>query len=884
MNYPVWELTGVGGAQLVALIAVLHVYISHLAVGGGIFIWLTDLKGFREGNPEIHAYVKQHTWFFLLLTMVFGGMTGVGIWFVIALVSPAATSALIHAFVFGWAIEWVFFLGEILSLLVYHYCFDRLDRKTRLNLAFLYALFAWLSLVVINGILCFMLTPGRWLETQNFWDGFFNPTYFPSLFFRTFAALTFAGLFGYVTTVFLKDGDFRTRMMRYCTGWLLLPAIGLIPSAVWYWASVPAETREVTFGMNPATMGYVYVLLAASVLIFVIGLLQARKWPLAVQRAFTFVLIPIGLAWMGGFEYTREIARKPYLIHGFMYSTSIRASEVDALNKTGALPAAKWTAIHEVTRDNRAEAGRELFNLQCLSCHTVGGARDILSRTETLTPLGLVSVLTGQGKMSPYMPEFAGTAAEKWALATYIFEGLHGKTVALPEAYEAVDREPEIPAFDTEKAAYVLLAWSELGMHNLSDSDPWFVLMPPGNTLEAQLIKRGPKPQLVTEGVTLSYRVEAGFENPSAHVPFWDYSASTFGKTFDKNVGLSGLGLSGEFAPDGERQGFVARHIPVVPYSDDGTFNPYPLFTVEARDAESGNLLGSTQVVAPVSTEMGCRNCHGGGWRWKGIAGVADETAENILKIHDQRSGTDLLAQARAGQPRLCQSCHADPALGAAGDPARRNLSAAMHGFHANTMPYSDERACALCHPANPEGKTQCLRGMHKILEVTCVGCHGTMPDHALSLLVEQAEVAGTARTMANLKPVSVERVEDIRPRTPWLNEPDCTSCHVRFEEPDADATGFNRWVSSPDRLFRARTDNAGVRCPACHGATHAVYPTDSPFGANRDHIQPLQYTGLPLPIGSDMKCEVCHTKKMDVSLHHRNTVRMFRNRFVLEE
>ncbi|MEJ2054975.1 MAG: hypothetical protein P8X42_13725, partial [Calditrichaceae bacterium] len=167
MNYPVWELRTIGGGSMIALIAVLHVYIAHLAVGGGLFLWITDWKGFRENNPDIHAYVKKHTWFFLLLTMVFGGLTGVGIWFIIALVSPAATSSLIHNFVFGWAIEWVFFVGEITALLVYHYKFDDLGRKARLNVAFLYFLFAWLSLVIINGILSFMLTPGAWLETKN---------------------------------------------------------------------------------------------------------------------------------------------------------------------------------------------------------------------------------------------------------------------------------------------------------------------------------------------------------------------------------------------------------------------------------------------------------------------------------------------------------------------------------------------------------------------------------------------------------------------------------------------------------------------------------------------------------------------------------------------
>ena len=50
--------------------------------GSLLFLWLTDWKGFKEDSFRIHDYVRTHTWFFLLLTMVFGGMTGVGIWFI----------------------------------------------------------------------------------------------------------------------------------------------------------------------------------------------------------------------------------------------------------------------------------------------------------------------------------------------------------------------------------------------------------------------------------------------------------------------------------------------------------------------------------------------------------------------------------------------------------------------------------------------------------------------------------------------------------------------------------------------------------------------------------------------------------------------------------
>ena len=228
MNYPVWYLPNLGGGLLIAIIAVLHVVISHLAVGGGLFLVLTERKAVRTKNSALLEYVRKHTWFFLLLTMVFGGMSGVGIWFIISLVNPAATSSLIHTFVFGWAIEWVFFIGEIVALLIYHYRFGKMDHKPHMVLGWLYFIFAWLSFFIINGILGFMLTPGDWLETGSFWDGFFNPSFLPSLIFRTCISLIFAGVFGLVTGAWLKDADTRRLVFRQCARWMYAPLL------VWY--------------------------------------------------------------------------------------------------------------------------------------------------------------------------------------------------------------------------------------------------------------------------------------------------------------------------------------------------------------------------------------------------------------------------------------------------------------------------------------------------------------------------------------------------------------------------------------------------------------------------------------------------------------------------
>lgn len=885
MNYPIWELTTIGGGSLIALISILHVYIAHLAVGGGLFLWLTDWKGFRENNSDIHDYVKKHTWFFLLITMVFGGITGVGIWFIIALVSPAATSTLIHHFVFGWAIEWVFFIGEISALLIYHYKFDVLGRKARLNVAFLYFLFAWLSLVIINGILSFMLTPGKWLETQYFWHGFFNPSYFPSLFFRTFMALIIAGLFGYVTSVFLKEGTMRNMMIRYCTKWLLFPLPGLIIAAVWYFYALPGTVRFTNFYLNPQSTLMVNLFIVLTVLLFVIGIVMLLRASLLVLRILTFGIVVIGLLWIGGFEYIREIARKPYVINQFMYSTAQLKADTQTINQKGLLAFARWTSVQEITAENQMEAGRELFNLQCLSCHTVNGLRnDVVARSERYTHLGVLALLHGQGKVQTYMPPFAGSDQEREVLAAYITEALLDKKISTKaDSFHIGVLTDQAPPFDPEKDEYILLVWNDLGMHCISDCDSWFVLLPPANTLEAQLIKRGELPELISKGVELRYQVERGFENPAAHVDFWKYAEATFGTQLEDNIGLSGNGMQGRFQYNDMRNSFIAANLPVVPYRDDGSYLPYPVFSVQAVDTESGRVLIETKVVAPVSTEMGCRNCHEGGWRVNGVAGIDEQTSTNLLYIHDRHNDTDLYRQALNGKPQLCQNCHADPALGAEGKADVLNLSAAMHGWHANYMPYDDARACVLCHPASDRGNTRCNRGLHKILGMTCTDCHGSFSEHALSLLRYEEEKAAACRLMVHLKPTQVASVDSVKSRRPWINEPDCLTCHRDFGIPEPQSNAFNVWNDNFEELYRMRTENVGIRCPACHGATHALYPAHNPFMKNRDNMQPMQYSRQPTPIGSNQTCATCHTIAMEFSVHHENMEGMFRNMSLIQ-
>jgi mono/diheme cytochrome c family protein len=428
MNYPVWYLPFVGGGTLIALISIVHVFISHFAVGGGLYLVLAERKGLRENNRALLEFTRKHAKFFLLMTMVMGGITGVGIWFIISLVNPAATSVLIHNFVFGWATEWVFFVVEIVAIFVYYYCFGRMNPRTHQAVGWIYFIAAWLSLFIINGIVGFMLTPGGWLGDGNFWSGFFNPSFWPALFFRTFVSLMLAGVYAFVTTSFLKDTELKSVMTRYSARWVLLSLLAAAPAGYWYLSVLPNQARALVEGASPTIMRALHYGILGIVVLVAGTLVLLLLKPSCHTRTVSFLVLAGAFLFMGAFEWTREASRRPYVINEYMYSNAVLKKDRGELEREGFLHGARWVSTRAAGESNLLEAGRELFRNQCHACHTVGGINnDIIARTANMEYPALLGYLGRIHEVRYFMPPFMGNEAEKEALAYYIVKGLHGK-------------------------------------------------------------------------------------------------------------------------------------------------------------------------------------------------------------------------------------------------------------------------------------------------------------------------------------------------------------------------------------------------------------------------------------------------------------------------
>jgi cytochrome bd-type quinol oxidase subunit 1 len=420
VNYPIWELPFIGGGLLIAAVAVVHVFVSHFAVGGGLFLVLTEMKGYREGDQRIVDYVRFHTRFLILITLVFGALTGVGIWFTIGLIQPAGTSTLIHTFVWAWAIEWVFFAVEIAAAFIYFYGWDRLDRRTHLTVGWIYFGAAWMSLFVITGILSFMLTPGDWIETGEIRDGFFNPTFLPSVFLRTCVAIALAGLYALVTASLLKEEDLRANMIRYSARWLV-PAFLLMPiGGIWYFLEVPELARDLIMGATPLVLFFTVLSIALSGLIFAFAFLGGHVQPARFSLISALVILGMGLAVTGTSEWVREAVRKPYIIYDYMYSNSILVEDSARIKREGVLANSKWAAVETVTAGNRQEAGEEVFKLLCSACHTKDGYNAVRPLVQDW-PEDFIHEQLGQlDVLKPIMPPFLGNEEERAALAAWL--------------------------------------------------------------------------------------------------------------------------------------------------------------------------------------------------------------------------------------------------------------------------------------------------------------------------------------------------------------------------------------------------------------------------------------------------------------------------------
>jgi len=442
MHYPWWYVPFATSPMLIAAIAVIHVLVSHYAVGGGLFLAVETGHAYRTQNKPYLAYLREHAWFFVLITVVFGAITGVGIWWTIGLASPLATEVLIHTFVFGWAIEYVFFVLEIVSAFIFFYYWGRLKPAVHMQIGWIYAGAAWISLVLITGITAFMLHPGGWVENQNFWVGFLNPQFVPQVLARTGGALLLASLYVYFHASFkLKDAKLRDMIGRRSARPALLGAALVAIGGLGWYALLPESAKAALQAAAPLNMLTVMIF-GLTIAVFVMMYLGPYRNPGWLSPGFAILLLGCGFVAIGVGEFLREAVRKPYVSYNVVLSNQVLAEEVPQIREQGYLESGTWTrafvkanfapaVLDDGTIDEerllasprpvQLRLGEALFQHHCNDCHASElGLSAVAHLARGWDRELLLETVKHPEKVQFFMPPWCGTDQEAELLATYL--------------------------------------------------------------------------------------------------------------------------------------------------------------------------------------------------------------------------------------------------------------------------------------------------------------------------------------------------------------------------------------------------------------------------------------------------------------------------------
>lgn len=434
MDFPAWFVDYLTAPMLIPTIAIPHVIVAQFAVGGGIVLADMVRRSYQEQRNDVLDFLHTVTRYFILITVVFGAVTGVGIWWTIGLTSPDATSVLINLFSFVWATEWVMFLVEIVAAFAFYYLWDVLSPREHVTLGWIYGITAWFSLVLITGITSFMLTSGSWEAGDGTWTAFFNPSFLPQTLLRTGGSLAIAALgIGFFVS-FYETSDRKDHVIVWISNWAVFGMVLIMAGGLWQVLVLPDHVL-----LNLIRAPILIVMITLNFLLTVVvlgalgsGIVSGSKW---ITPPAAGLLLLAGMAAIASGEFIREGSRKPYLIRDYMYSPGVRVADVPKFREEGFTEHTPWlkryleqsnltlasdTDEGNLDRDELIRAGRGIFRYHCASCHASVGYNGIKPILEPWSREMIMDTTKNLHRANPAMPPWFGNKREREALGEYL--------------------------------------------------------------------------------------------------------------------------------------------------------------------------------------------------------------------------------------------------------------------------------------------------------------------------------------------------------------------------------------------------------------------------------------------------------------------------------
>ena len=420
--YPLNDFGPLMKGMVIGGMGIFHVFLAQFAIGGGMLMMYFQWLAMTGREPAARRFLDGYFKFLVLVSFVTGALTGVGMWFTTIQVSAPTIGRMVEEFHWIWATEYTFFALEVVAGYAFYRYGKDLPDRVRMTLLAIYTVAAWFSLFWINGILSWQLTPGQWLESGNAWDGFFNPSFWPSLFFRTVVSLTIAALVGCLVINMMTDVEraLRQRLiqrtMRLLAGMVLMPVLG-----AWFLAVLAPDSRAWVLGGSVAMTMFFTIAVGASVLIGGYAVVSWFNRRLYLNAATASLLIMLAFGATAGGEFVREGVRKPYTIRYTLYANAIDPEHVAAMRETGSVTDDPYPLLNpEQYANDQLRLGAKVFRLQCAVCHTMDGANGVEHLAGTWTDDMKRMNFAKLHQLKTFMPPFAGTAEELEAVVQLI--------------------------------------------------------------------------------------------------------------------------------------------------------------------------------------------------------------------------------------------------------------------------------------------------------------------------------------------------------------------------------------------------------------------------------------------------------------------------------
>ncbi|MBE9548595.1 MAG: hypothetical protein IMF09_04245 [Proteobacteria bacterium] len=408
----------------------------------------------------------------------------------------------------------------------------------------------------------------------------------------------------------------------------------------------------------------------------------------------------------------------------------------------------------------------------------------------------------------------------------------------------------------------VVLAFNDLGMHCADLGSYPLSILPPFNTVNTQVVRKGStgsnRPLILNASqVAVRYSAASNANDPagagsinstSQNYPpgtiggaslvrktdFWDVF-DEFGNTIAALLfpGLDPLpdeGLQtlanldhGRYMPgisnpyynnepqefsgyDELKHWFTSQGIPMSSVDDIGRLNSFPLMRVQAVDIGTGQVLATSDAVVPVSTEVDCRDCHA----------IGEVGADSSVR----GSGPLFVSAVSANRVDV--------------ETAAKHNILALHDFkHATTFVIDDQPVlCAACHRSNALAEVGGPGGIPEVESMSAVmhGFHGRLQVDSTGELVRD----GAGEPVLMDPPNLVGDELALIPTGEGIPmEQNCFSCHP----------------GKITQCFRGAMFTAQQKCDDCHGGMLAM---GGEFALNTGHIRE--------PWVDEPKCSSCHS------------------------